>query len=195
MLSATKGRLRRHLRNTLDASYSGLEHRWRATTSPRETAALRLLAAAQLGDDVATNRAYVQVVRQRSPSPSVAALNLEAILQAITGMRIAAGAGHGERWLRITPWLPESLDELNLRGVQIAQHRFGLRLSRDRQAAELRVELELLHPAQSDLTVVVGNRRRQYVTTVSAEHPLQCALPTGPEPDHDPLDRRRRLVR
>ena len=72
MLIASGDRLTRHLSNTLKASRSRLRHRWRAAVLPAQAPALRLLAAAQLGDGAQTASAYNEVIRQRADDPSLA---------------------------------------------------------------------------------------------------------------------------
>ncbi|HIE70743.1 MAG TPA: hypothetical protein EYP98_11535 [Planctomycetes bacterium] len=203
MLIASGNRLTRHLKNTLKASHSQSRHRWRPDVSPEQLPALQLIAAAQLGDRAQIAPLYNEVIRQRPDDASLAALNLDAVLQAVSGVRLAAGAGLSERWLRMKPWLPTDCTKLELQGLWAQQHRFGVTLQhelqrelpRERTEAVTIVEVMLEHPEGAQLSLVVANCWQQFVTTVSGDQPFRCALPnqkplpTNPKTNHDALHR------
>lgn len=195
MLIASGNRLTRHLDNTLKASRSPSQHRWRPDVSPEQLPALRLLAACQLGDRAQIASTYRDVVTQRPEDVMLAALNLDAVLQAVTGIRLAAGAGRNGRWLRMNPWLPADCTKLELRGLCAQQHRLGVTLQRERGDAATVVDVQLEHPEHAQLSLVVANRWQQFVTIVSTGQPFRCELPnkkplpTDPKTNHDALHR------
>lgn len=195
MLIATGNRLQRHLANTLRAQRSGSRRRWQADICPGQLPALRLLAAALLGDRDETEGAYHEVLQQRTSAPSLAALQLEAVMQALTGIRIAASAGHDGQWLRLQPWLPNACDALELRGIYAQQHNFAIGLRRDRIKDTIRVAVAVAPPERRELRLVVANRSQQHVATLSPEQPFRCELPatsaTGSKPDDDTQNRLR----
>jgi len=199
MLIATGDRLTRHLDGTLRAR----EDRagcWQQVL-PQQQPALLLLAAAQLGDHERLARAFPAVVSLRATEPELAALNLSAVLHAVTGARLAAGAGLSDRWLHLKPWLPGNCNKLEVRGMLAQCHRLQLTLQRANANATTTVKLKTNEPEQ--LPVVVANRWQQFVTTITRELPFACELPKAaptreeklplparPEPDHDALQRR-----
>jgi hypothetical protein len=195
MLIATGNRLQRHLTSTLRAQRSGSWRRWQADICPDQFPALRLLAAALLGDRDETEAAYHEVLQQHTSDPSLAALQLEAVMQALTGIRIAASAGHDGQWLRMQPWLPNACDAMELRGLYAQQHNFAIELRRDRVKDAIRVAVAVAPPERRQLKLMVANRWQQHVANLSPEQPFRCELPatsaTGSKPDHDTQHRLR----
>ncbi len=200
MLLASGDRMTQHLTNTLAAARSHSKLRWQSNLSPDNTAALLLTAAAQVSDHDATSEAYAMVVKQRAEDPGTAARNLNAALQALTGVRLAAGAGLSPRWLRLAPWLPDGVDTLEMRGIQWLAHELTVSLQRLEAPQHLRVVVSLQHGKSHELRLVVANRWQQFVTKVSTKQPFECELPgakltppkTSPanaEADHNALRR------
>ncbi|MFT4512923.1 MAG: hypothetical protein ACI89X_001571 [Planctomycetota bacterium] len=200
MLLATGDRLTKHLTNTLAAASSNSTLRWQSRLPPDKIAALLLTAAAQVADHGATSQAYAVVIQQRAADPGTAARNLNAALQAVTGVRLATGAGISPRWLRMTPWLPADTDKLELRGIHALAHELTVTLERRETPHQLRVVVRLLHGKSAKLPLVVGNRWQQFVTEVGADQPFECELPSAkltpsktlpanPKADHHALDR------
>lgn len=198
MLLASGNRLTQHLTNTLAAARSDSQLRWQSNQPPNKVASLRLTAAAQIADHTATSEAYAAVIKQRAADPGTAARNLNAVLQAITGVRLAAGAGQNPRWLRLTPWLPDGVDRIDLRGIQILEHELAVSIQRLHAPLGLRTAVTLQHGAQRGLQLVIGNRWKQFVTTASKKHPFECdlrdakeapqeTLPTNAKTNHDTL--------
>lgn len=199
MLLASGDRLTRHLTSTLAAAASGSELRWQQTASTTTTAALLLIAAAQLGDEAAMQKTFATVVKQRAANPTIAALHLDAALQAITGVRLAAGGGLGDRWLRVRPWLPTHTTSLELRAMPAQGNVFGLLLRRATGATKLHVEVKAEQQPQHEISLVVGNHYEQFATRILDAKPFVCELATGTPTEktalsshakaqHDPTD-------
>tara|TARA_R110002096_G_scaffold55520_4_gene142381 strand:- start:450 stop:1718 length:1269 start_codon:yes stop_codon:yes gene_type:complete len=194
MLLASGDRLTKHLRNTVAAARSNSKLRWQATLPACDVAALLLTAAAQLGDDDAMREAFASVVQQRATDPGLAARNLNAAMQAITGVRLAAGGGLSPRWLRMTPWLPDGITAAELRGVLALTHEFTMSLQRGQTKSGLRVTVQLHQGKSTTLPLVVGNRWQQFVTEVRTDQPFECELPGAkltprkPLPSHSKAD-------
>lgn len=201
MLIATGDRLTRHLDATLRA-HEEASGGWRDVL-PAQQPALLLLAAAQLGDRKRMARSFPAVVQQRASQPALAALNLNAVFHAVTGARLAAGAGLGNRWLHLKPWLPNAGASLEVRGMLAMGHRLTLALHRSEPGAATKVSVQLTTKQPGQLPLVVANRWQQFVTTVTRGQPFTCELPAaaverhkeGPlptrtKPDHDALQRR-----
>lgn len=200
MLLASGDRLTRHLTNTLAAARSNSKLRWQSKLPPKDIAALLLTAAAQIADHDATSQAYAIVIKQRAQAPGRAARNLNAALQAVTGVRLAAGAGLSPRWLRLAPWLPDNVDALELRGIHALEHQLTLSLERRGAPQHLRVIASLQHGKSTKLPLVIANSWQQFVTEVRIGQPFECelpgaklapckTLPTNPETDHNALGR------
>jgi len=198
MLLASGDRLAQHLTNTLAAARSDSKLRWQSNQPSNKVASLLLTAAAQIADHTATSEAYAAVIKQRAEDPGTAARNLNAALQAITGVRLAAGAGQNPRWLRLAPWLPDGVDRIDLRGIQILEHELAVSIQRLQAPLGLRTSVNLQRGAPRGLQLVIGNRWKQFVTTASTKHPFECdlldakeasqkTLPTNPKTDHDTL--------
>lgn len=200
MLLASGDRLTQHLTNTLVAARSNSKLRWQSMLPPTDTAALLLTAAAQIGDHDATSQAFAIVIKQRAQTPGKAARDLNAALQAITGVRLAAGAGLSPSWLRMAPWLPDHVDALELRGIHALKHQLTVSLERHKASQNLRVVASLQHGKSAKLPLVISNRWQQFVTEIGSNQPFECelrgaklaprkTLPTNPETDHDALRR------
>ena len=138
---------------------------------------MRLLAAAQLGDDTETARAFAAVVRQRSQDPVCTALHLTAAMQAVSGVRLAAGGGLGDAWLRIRPWLPPGTKHIELHNVTAQQHRLTVVLQRHKVNSGLHVEVHIRDDSTDEQPLVVSNRWQQFVTAIRSKHPFRCELP------------------
>lgn len=198
MLLASGDRLKRHLDNTLRAAHSGSKLRWHAANKPDETAALRLLAAAQLGDAAMLRVLFAEVAQQRATDATIAARNLDAALQTVSGMRLAAGFASNQNWLRMTPWLPPDLVQLELQGMLAQGSQFAVHLRQDRKHEALMVEVQLQASDASDVPLVVSNSWQQVVGRVATQQPFRCQLPVAAkanqslppheEANHQPAD-------
>lgn len=113
LLLATGDRLPRHLATTLA--------HWEQAAAPRTVTdvALALGTATQLLDDGARARAWAALLAMADGplTDDEAGLVLDALLFALTGVRLATGAGLDETWQRGAPWLPPDHDHLTVRGL------------------------------------------------------------------------------
>ena len=172
MLLATGDRLGRHLRATLAAWHSRSPARWRRSLPVADESALAVIAAQQLGDPERLRQAWRTLRRHRPRHPTTAALQLDAALLAITGVRVAAGAGHGERWLRIAPWLPDGVHRVRIEGLHAQKTTLSLGLRRTCRGLSVEVHTDAEHP----VALVVSNRRQQYLTRIANGEPFRCLL-------------------
>jgi hypothetical protein len=121
LLLATGDRMSRHLGAVLadTAPIPG-------TTSPL-AAAWRLAAATQLLDDAHRASAWRELAAAATASTGDAnAWLVDAALFAVTGVRLATGAGIDEAWQRFAPWLPPGCDRLVVRNLLAGGGRYDL---------------------------------------------------------------------
>jgi hypothetical protein len=172
MLIATGDRMLRHLERVLAdpglvANSTRTGAAWLVPLAP----ALRMAAATQLGDDAARQRVWPELLAS-DPAAEHAGLNIDALCYAVTGIRIATGAGV-DTWLRCRPWLPHDLQRLRVRGIAAG----GAMLDLTIDAGHDRLELELTTEANvSRLRVVVGAGQEQLVTELLPGQPFRCSL-------------------
>jgi len=192
MLIASGDRLPRHLR----ASLSFL-----LTQPPTgiHDAAWVLGGAAQLGDhrqiDTAWNALLAVAPARAGDSAGDAGRGLDAMLFAVTGLRLATGAGvdeHGTRW---RPHLPPGHRQLALHGIAADGARFDLDLRARYGAlhddergqasvldgasgARLRVAITLSHATDdAPRTIVLQGSGLQYLARLQVGERLQRSLP------------------
>jgi len=119
-----------HLQRHLHASLSDLLRRPAADAC---AAAWLLAGAAQLGDrdllDAAWDRLSAFADRVGATSGGEAGRRLDAMVFAITGLRLATGAGVDARCVRLRPHLPPGHDHLTLRGLVADGAHFDLDLA------------------------------------------------------------------
>lgn len=172
--------------------------------------ALRLAAAAQLDDDGARTRCWLELLREHAgagsgeDAPDVAGAHLDAACFAVAGLRLATGAGVDEACVRLRPWLPPGHDHLVVRGLHADGACFDLELTAragppcDDEAGEaamqhvrggrrLRVRLTLsADTTETPRTVALQGVGAQYLTLLRAGDVLERSLPRQPaERDDD----------
>lgn len=123
LLIASGDRMQRHLETSLRALLP-------LPGNDRCASAWLLAAAAQVGDRPLLLAAWRQAT---GPAPGGEAVSgadagrrLDALLFAITGQRVATGAGSDARCVRLRPWLPPGHDRLDLRGILAHGRTFDL---------------------------------------------------------------------
>lgn len=183
MLVASGDRLLRHLAGTLDAIRSGDARRYAAGGLTEQRAALQLSAATQLGD--LRHRAACFADMLEAPAPTTAAgraLHLDAVAYAITGLRLATGAGVDTTWLRLSPWLPPDSDHLIADGMVARGARLRLELTRRRAQRGADATLAVCvwrtdGDAGIVLPVVVGAGEQQFLALLAPAESFACELP------------------
>lgn len=191
LLIASTDHMERHLRTSLQTLLR------RPPTDLR--AATRLLCgAAQLGNDdllVLAWQALLAIDDGGAKSAGEAGRQLDAMLFAITGLRLATGAGVDPRCVRWRPWLPPGADHLVLHNLAADGARFDLdlttrhgelqpderdegALSGTRIGRRLRVQLTLVAAATgSHRTILLAGRGVQYIAHLRAGDRLSRSLP------------------
>ena len=199
LLVATEDRLLRHLRTVIGAPVSASAAN--ATTVPflPFVTAFELSAAAQVDDEAARTRCWTAMLAGLDPDRLGAAhagALLDSVLFAITGLRLATGAGVDEDVVRVRPWLPPHHDHLRLRGLCVDGASFDLDLSQRtgpfcRDEADepalvdlpdatprLRVRFTLVAtPGGSPRTVVLQAAGTQYLAELKPGAILERSLP------------------
>ncbi len=200
LLLATSDRMRRHLEHVANDV-----DRDDTTLDDVATAALLLLTQTQLMSDSGRQRALERLLRATAGRVSAdhAGLVLDAVLFAITGVRVATGAGLDEAWQRCTPWLPPGHAQLRVRNLLAGGARYDLQLvARDgsRQVDEqdasanahsdcrLRVTVRCLYTADGRArTVLVAESAMQTMHWLAVGETFSCSLPRAqPNAQHDP---------
>lgn len=201
LLVATSDRMLRHLRAVVadEQATTNCLHAFAEPFLPL-TAALALSAATQLDDEAARSTFWSQLVELDPVAPrietAVAGAQLDGACFALTGLRLATGAGLDEDWVRMRPWLPPHHDHLVLRGLHADGAHFELELSvrtgplHDDEAGEpaiatcaasgsrLRVRLTLVATAGStSRTVIVQGAGVQYLAEMRCGDVLERSLP------------------
>jgi hypothetical protein len=157
-LALTLPSLQRHHRATL------AELARRAETSPDDdtvaAAALRVVVAADLRERADLSRAFAALRRLGAGplSPSDAALALDALLFALTGVRQATDFTLDGGFVLASPWLPPGIDRLAVRGVVVAGGVFDFDC--DRRTGRLR-------PDETDATACLGDDLPRVATAVT----------------------------
>lgn len=200
LLVGTEDRLLRHLHTVLGqgpAATSTVS----ATTMPflPFATAFEISAATQVEHDAARTRCWNTMLAaldpQRLPGPHAGAL-LDAALFAVTGLRLATGAGVDEDLVRVRPWLPPRCDHLRLRGLSVDGASLDLALSLRTgpyagdeadepaladlpdAAPRLRVRLALVAtPGGKPRTVVLQGAGTQYLAELKPGAVLERSLP------------------
>lgn len=118
LLLASGDRVLRHLRTSLAAATTD-EAAWPGHRGTLERACLLLATAAELGESTAIGARLDAVLSLANgeSTPGDAGFALDTIWFAITGQRLATGAGLEERPLRLRPVLPNGHDRLTIRGL------------------------------------------------------------------------------
>lgn len=136
MLVATGELATLHARTVLRAAFEGdpADSRHERFTGAAD-AALLLTTATQF-DPKRRAEAWARFASPRDGEAglAIAALDLDTALFAITGVRLATGAGVDEGWLRFRPWLPANCDRVRLRGLHAEGTPFDLEVERRRGA-------------------------------------------------------------
>ncbi|HZN40155.1 MAG TPA: hypothetical protein VFD82_15220 [Planctomycetota bacterium] len=200
LLIATQDRLLRHLRTVVGEGPA-------ATRAASATAApflpfgkaFELSAATQVEDEAARTRCWNAILEaldpERLPAAHAGAL-IDAALFAVTGLRLATGAGVDEDVVRMRPWLPPHHDHLRLRGLSVDGASLDLELSlrtcpfcRDEAdepaladlpaaAPRLRVRLALVAtPGDGARSVVLQGAGTQYLAELRPGAVLERSLP------------------
>jgi hypothetical protein len=200
LLVATEDRLLRHLRTVIAENPAATSAVSAAATPflPFATA-FELSAATQIEHEAARTRCWNTMLAalepQGLPAPLAGAL-LDAAFFAVTGLRLATGAGVDEDLVRVRPWLPPHHDHLRLRGLSVDGASLDLELSlrtgqfgRDEAeepaladlpaaAPRLRVRLALVStPGGSARTVVLQGAGTQYLAELTPGAVLERSLP------------------
>ena len=200
LLVATEDRLLRHLRTAI-AEGPAATSAASATTAPflPFATAFELSAAAQVDDEAARTRCWNAMLAaldaERLPAAHAGAL-LDTAIFAVTGLRLATGAGVDEDVVRVRPWLPPNHDHLRLLGLRVDGASLDLDLSQRtgpccgdeanepalvglRDAApRLRVRLALVAtPGNSPRTVVLQGASTQYLAELKPGAILERSLP------------------
>jgi hypothetical protein len=115
MLIASGDRALRNLRTFLAAPVVEATPPW-AEHFARDTIAAA--AAVQLGDEQALASLWPALLTHPAATTHDAAGRLDAILFAMTGLRVATGEGVDEGWLRLRPWLPPGSDRIDVTGLR-----------------------------------------------------------------------------
>lgn len=208
LLLATGDRLPRHLATTLA--------HWEQAAAPRTVTdvALALVTATQLLDDGARARAWAALLAMADGplTDDEAGLVLDALLFALTGVRLATGAGLDETWQRAAPWLPPDHDHLTIRGLAaggacsdvVLQARHGPRrsdeadpsahLAGDGPRLHVQWHLRQSHDA-APRTIVLAGPGHQTVQWLAPGDTFTCSLPrqeAHPQEDPHRLDDRLR---
>lgn len=154
LLIATGDRLDRHLRTVLEAPLAAPACSLDGWSLPL----LRLVASSQLGLDAAQAAAWSPALADRTAAPGFA---FDALLFAVTGVRIASGAGLDEQWLRCRPWLPPDVQRLEVTPIVAGGCRFALQLHADGDRAAF--VITRLDRDEAPCTLVVDDGDRQHV--------------------------------
>lgn len=176
LLLATRGRLHRHLTGTLRAAHSGDARRWRG--SGDLDPALHVHAAVELRDADELQAGFDAVVAAPVDSSvelcgAQLARRVDAALLAMTGVRLAAGVGHGERFVRVMPWLPTGTDAARFDVLLVQGHRLSLCV---RRAPDGSIDVELSSADATPTPVVVGDQHEQHVGEVPGAGVFRCRL-------------------
>lgn len=202
LLLATGDRMQRHLIGTLA----------RLASSPSDEGspavdrtALHLVTATQLLADAARERAWSQLLAagETPIEAGAAGFVLDAVLFAVTGVRLATGAGIDEAWQRSAPWLPPAHDRLAVRNLLAGGACYDVTVTarsgppRDDEAdptAHLAGAAPRLHvqwhrlPGHdpSPRTFLVAAAGAQTMTWLLPGESFACSLPrTQPDAQHD----------
>lgn len=201
LLLATGNRMSRHLSAAL------------ADTAPNAgalaplPAAWRLAAATQLLDDEHRASAWAELIAAPSAPTADAAWLADAALFAVTGVRLATGAGIDEAWQRFAPWLPPGSDRLVVRDLLAGGGRYDLELEardgppqddeRDGTAhlggAGRRVFATITLRSTHDgapRTVVVSSATAQAMHWLAPGEAFTCSLPRAQPQAQQEADRR-----
>ena len=193
MLLATGERMPRHLHTLLTAT---LPPAASAGLAGHGAAPLQLIVASQLGVDAALAQRWPQAFAEPA---AAAGFQLDATLFALTGVRIANGAGLDEQWVRWRPWLPAGVAALTVPAVLAGGARCSLRLRATDGGCEF--EISRLDRAAAPCTIVVddGSTRHVHLLASGASfrgvslraqaHPQQQLLPLGDRAGSGRLDR------
>jgi hypothetical protein len=196
MLVATGDRTLRHLRAVLTEPVPDVLPAWArrfATAIPD----LATAAAVQAADDEALRRWWPALLADQGGAD--AGRRLDAIVFALTGLRIATGVGVDEGWLRLRPWLPPGHHRLELRGLLAEGAVLDVAITArcgPRHADEgddhailaadpgprLRVRVTIRSAAGQRVRVVLEGRGAQYVTSLDPGAVFERSLPTAPPP-------------
>jgi hypothetical protein len=177
MLLATGDRIERHLHAVLDAPLvANGDHDLAGFSQPL----LRLVASSQLGRGKARADAWAAALADRTAAPGFA---LDALLFAVTGARLASGAGLDERWLRLRPWLPPGLQRLEVPQLLAGGAQFALQLYADGERAAF--VITRIDPGPAPCTLVVDDGATQHLRIVrGGESFAGESARTQPEPQH-----------
>lgn len=192
LLIATGDRLPRHLRTACTMLLG------RAPTD-LPAATWLLAAAAQLGDNGLLDAAWRALPAVGTGgarmTPGDAGRRLDATLFAVTGLRLATGAGVDPRCIRLRPWMPRGVGHAILRNLVADGAHFDLELTERRdewqpgELAEgqlparlrplrLRVQLTLRAVADaSPRSFVLAGDGMQYVTVLHPGEHIARSLP------------------
>ncbi|MCU0863182.1 MAG: hypothetical protein MUC36_05275 [Planctomycetes bacterium] len=158
MLLATGDRLARHLQTVLAAPLVATDEH--ALDGFREPL-LRLVASSQLGGGAERAEAWTTALADHTAAPGFA---LDALLFAVTGARLASGAGLDERWLRLRPWLPPGLQRLEVPHLLAGGATFALQLRADGERAAF--VITRLDQGRAACTLVVDDGAAQHLRIV-----------------------------
>jgi hypothetical protein len=199
LLVATEDRLLRHLRTVIAEDPAAASAASAATPFLPFAIAFELSAASQVDDEAARTRCWNAMLAahdaERLPAAPAGAL-LDTAMFAVTGLRLATGAGVDEDLVRVRPWLPPHHDHLSLRGLSVDGASLDLELSqrtgllcRDEAdepalvdlpdaAPRLRVRLALVAtPGGCPRTVVLQGAGTQYLAELKPGAFLERSLP------------------
>jgi len=200
MLIATGERATQNARTVLRAAFfTTMDDDRRTRFGSDHAPALLSSAATQFEGPSLRRAAWTRLVEHgaanASPPLDVAALDLDTALFAITGVRLATGAGVDEGWLRLRPWLPPDTEHAQLRGVHAEGVRFDLAIERRRgdlaadeldadlttpsTGERLRVTLSLDAATPRPIRVVLQGPSIQYVTSLAPGATFARSLPTA----------------
>jgi hypothetical protein len=181
MLLATGERMDRHLRTLLamplpPAAGDGL--------AGHGSAPMQLIVASQLGAEGELARRWPRLFAEPA---AAAGFQVDAALFALTGVRIANGAGLDEQWVRWRPWLPAGIEALTVPAVLAGGGLCSLQLRATAGGVEF--VIRRLDRAARPITIVVddGGTRHVHLLASGASfrgvslraqpHPQQQLLP------------------
>jgi hypothetical protein len=193
-LLATADRVPRHLASVAAAAAE------RLADADTATAALLLQTAVQLGDEPLRARAWRRLLATADGplAGDDAGIVVDALLFAVTGVRVATGAGVDDGWLRCTPWLPPDHERLAVHGIRAAGATFDLELAAadgagpggrdvtahlggDGPRVEVTVRLHATHDARPR-ALTVASRTHRTAHWLAAGEAFGASLPR-PQPD------------
>ena len=182
MLVASGDRLLRHLGATLTALHATDPVDARpsrvASVAP---AALRLAAATQLDDSPLREHYFRQLTTSPiAADPAECGLQLDSACQALSGLRVAVGAGVDPVWLRLAPWLPDGCASTTVDGMLARGCALRLELNRVPSSDGTLLDVTVHRTDRGRplaLPIVVASGAQQWLALLAADESFRCSWP------------------